>query len=615
MTEGKGSRGSPGEGRSPRVDPRAEPDSLPPPAEDVAHVKRPYPIPRERPPESDPYAPRHPTQKLPALIEERERESMKIPTAMRDSLPPVSSEAAAGLASLRHRLPQLQGQLADAHRLLAREQEERAEDADKIAQLVERVTEIESRLTAADMKVAELAHELEDARQIGQELRISEQVKEDANEVLRKQVGEMQLEAEAHARLQSQLVELQKEMAAARTVAEAAQAARKLESSELEKARVALEMTKGERDKHADEVAKLDGNLKQANMKAVAAAKQLETWKTESQRMMDQLRRDHEIAVAAQRADHAAALARAEKQAEERVAAATKVGEERAAVATKVADERAAAAVKELQERVDSVTRSAEQRVAAAKKELATGTATAKALADELVAAANKLAQDATRSGEEQVAALKKLNKESDERFERTNKQLADTVLELTTVRKDRDALRVEVEQSQGRVEQMKKTIEATSEMLSLASVSLEAAEQTEVEIARIREAAKERRRQVLEQALAARKTLQRASPPSPPSSSSSSSASSSSGGAKGSIAPEKPSDLPSVPKTLSFTSVVPPPPTPSRSATPPVPAMPPPLPAFGASSKDAPRPPGKTLEERLELQADDLLDDIPSKE
>src|SRR5580692_3509037 len=100
MTDGKGSRGSPGEGRPARFDPRAEPDSSPPPPDDVSPVKRPYSVPREsvKVSEPDPFAPRHPTQRLPALQDERESQKSLSP-GRGDSVNPPSAEAA-GLASL-----------------------------------------------------------------------------------------------------------------------------------------------------------------------------------------------------------------------------------------------------------------------------------------------------------------------------------------------------------------------------------------------------------------------------------------------------------------------------------------------------------------------------------
>jgi chromosome segregation ATPase len=193
--------------------------------------------------------------------------------------------------------------LADAQGQLAVEQQGRAEDADALAVMLERVANSER----AAEEAANLRVELEREREFVEELRVSVREKYEDCNTLRQRLAdaealavakELEDAAERHALTDRadlfarQLDEAQKQLELARATEEAAR-------TELARLSTELEDSRRERGSVEAELEKANAALKNANMKTFAANKQLESWKGESQRAMDESRREHQAALEA----------------------------------------------------------------------------------------------------------------------------------------------------------------------------------------------------------------------------------------------------------------------------------------------------------------------------
>jgi predicted nucleic acid-binding Zn-ribbon protein len=209
-----------------------------------------------------------------------------------------------GLAALRRQLAALQMHLAEAQGQLAQEQHGRAEDADALAVMLERVASSERAVAEA----ANLRLELEREREFVEELRVSVREKyedcnslrqrlADAESLIAKQIEEA---AERYALseraelLQRQLTDAQKQLELER----ASEAAGRTERAALS---TQLEDVRREQASLEAELQKANSAVKNANMRAFAANKQLDSWKSESQRMIEQSRLEHQISLDALR--------------------------------------------------------------------------------------------------------------------------------------------------------------------------------------------------------------------------------------------------------------------------------------------------------------------------
>jgi chromosome segregation ATPase len=193
--------------------------------------------------------------------------------------------------------------LADAQGQLAQEQQGRAEDADALAVILERVANSER----AAEEAANLRAELEREREFVEELRVSVREKYEDCNTLRQRLADAESLAvakgleeatERHALADRaelfarQLDEAQKQLELARASDEAGRTQLAVLSTQLEDSR-------RERGSVEAELERVNVALKNANMKAFAANKQLESWKVESQRAMDQNRLEHQASMEA----------------------------------------------------------------------------------------------------------------------------------------------------------------------------------------------------------------------------------------------------------------------------------------------------------------------------
>jgi chromosome segregation ATPase len=277
------------EGGRVRKDPRAEPSTLPPPPPDSAEAAHSSVIPS---------AP-----------------SPGVPRVSRDDTPAASVPGEVQ-AHFRHKLAALQSQLADVQRVLAEEQRERAEEADQLARMLKHVSMADTRLREAEERAEErlgaAARQLEEERDVSQQLGRSLTHKEEECVALRGQVLDVQQQLD-NAREQFAASEQQLGVTKERLIdvqANEGELKRQLldavgEIDALKTARAELVQVKSSLDASqrdaalkAQEVERTNTQLKQAQMKAFAAGKQLESWKVESQRAMEQLRKEHDDAVA-----------------------------------------------------------------------------------------------------------------------------------------------------------------------------------------------------------------------------------------------------------------------------------------------------------------------------
>jgi hypothetical protein len=312
------------ERRLARRDPRAEPESdLPPDGEerrtpppqrlDVTGVG-PHTLSVRTPPESVTRAAAVPRIESMPLVEEA-----GAPPARRSLEPshPLDAAGASGIAALRRQLATLQLQLSDTQVHRAREQEERAADAEELARVLVLLSTSES---TNQTLVAELDRE----RAFVEELRVSVREKyEDCNSLRQKlteaegllanaleRAADRNAVAERAERSAGEVADLSARLEATRASEEAARAeiaALTGQLGELRRAHQALEV----------ELAKANTNLKNVNMKAFAANKQLESWKSESQRTMEQTRIEQEAALSRMTEQHAKASEDLQRRAEE----------------------------------------------------------------------------------------------------------------------------------------------------------------------------------------------------------------------------------------------------------------------------------------------------------
>ena len=210
-------------GTQQRVDPRAEVPTIPPPA------------------------PAGPATERPLTKDAEDRDART---------------GASLVAQLRHEIASLQSQLADAQQKLAREQQGRAEDADKLAEMLARISNAEARARAAEgrveSEVAGVTHEAAVLRE-----RVTRQEDELIASSLEIEQGRRALDA------------AREDAAAARAEAAELRAAK----DDLAKKAAELEAAQKQLAEHTSAMTKAQANLRQAQMRAFTANRQLETWK------------------------------------------------------------------------------------------------------------------------------------------------------------------------------------------------------------------------------------------------------------------------------------------------------------------------------------------------
>jgi hypothetical protein len=244
-----------------------------------------------------------------------------------EGAPSFDVAGASGIAALRRQLATLQLQLSDAQSQLAREQDGRAADAEEVARVL-------SLLSKAEADNHALGEELRREQTFVEELRVSVREKYEDCNVLRGQLADAQslvakeLEEAANRgalveraeRAEHEGAELKVRLETLRASDESARAEVATISSQLRELQATHEALQAE-------LAKSNATLKNANMKAYAANKQLESWKSESQRTMEQTRIEQEAALAKMAAEHSMAADALRLRAEE--AGATALGLEK----------------------------------------------------------------------------------------------------------------------------------------------------------------------------------------------------------------------------------------------------------------------------------------------
>ena len=190
---------------------------------------------------------------------------------------------AGSVSQFRHKIAALQAQVADVQRLLADEQRERAEEADELARMLKA-------LALAERRLAE-------ERDVAQQLAQSLTQREEECITLRGHLQDAEQRLEDLASTKEQLVaarasegELKRQLLDSIAEVDALQSAK----TELTHAKKVRDETQKDAAEKAQEIERLGAQLKQAHMKAFTANKQLESWKVESQRAMDQLRKEYE---------------------------------------------------------------------------------------------------------------------------------------------------------------------------------------------------------------------------------------------------------------------------------------------------------------------------------
>ena len=291
---------------------------------------------------------------------------------------------ASGIAVLRRQLATLQLSLSDTQAQRAREQEERALDAEEIARVV-------SLLSSAEAENKTLLVDLERERAFVEELRVSVREKYEDCNVLRQRLADAEslvakeLEAaterqalrERAERAELEVADLNKQLEVSRASEESARgenATLSVQQNELRRVHEALEV----------ELAKTNATLKNANMKAFAASKQLESWRSESQRTMEQTRIEQEAALAKLTLEHAKGAEVLRQRADEATAAATALRTQLEGVTEKLslttksleALEEVERQVQGLREQAKSARRSTLDQVAQTRKWLMMGTQT-----------------------------------------------------------------------------------------------------------------------------------------------------------------------------------------------------------------------------------------------
>ncbi len=301
----KRARGDAGEDRRPvRRDPRAEPDTPTPSSADPrghgAEKSVRQDATRDRRPSPSHVPPSSMTRASAAHFQRASTADAPPSGPAPDSNASLGVAGAVGLASLRRQLATLQLQLADAQGQLAHEQQGRAEDADALAALLEKVASAERAVAeAADLRI-----ELEREREFVEELRASVREKYEDGNTLRQRLAEAQtlvargLEEAADRHALAERVELlERHHGETKKERDGARASEEAKTADLGALSTRLEESRRERESLDGELQKANVALKNANMKAFAANKQLESWKVESERTIEQFRVEHRIAV------------------------------------------------------------------------------------------------------------------------------------------------------------------------------------------------------------------------------------------------------------------------------------------------------------------------------
>jgi chromosome segregation ATPase len=222
---------------------------------------------------------------------------------------------------LRRQIAALSMQLSATRAELAEEQQGRANDADEIAKLLDRVA-------GEDAVVQTLRDDLARERAFVEELRVSVQEKYNDCSTLRQRLAdaesliakELDDAADRHAlvqraeRAEQDLAEVRKQLDVSRTSEDSAR-------SEIAKLGNQLEELRRVHAASEVELGKANQALKSANMKAFAANRQLESWKSESLRMIEQTRAEQGAVVANLTAEHARAVESVRREASEGSAA------------------------------------------------------------------------------------------------------------------------------------------------------------------------------------------------------------------------------------------------------------------------------------------------------
>ena len=298
------------ERRSTRRDPRAEPESARPRSLDGSIGKA--------PPESEMRTTAAARLSPPPTLDDFGAVSVPVPP---ESGPSVDAAAAAGAAALRRQIAALQKQLSATRAELAEEQEGRAADADEVARLLDRVA-------SEDAVVQALRDDLARERAFVEELRVSVQEKYNDCATLRQRLAdaesliakELEEAADRRAlavraeRAEQDLSDVRKQLDVSRASEDSARTEIASLSTQLEELRRAHTSAKAELDKAKE-------SLKTANMKAFAANRQLESWKSESLRTMEEMRSAQNAVVAGLTADHARAVEALRREAGEGSAA------------------------------------------------------------------------------------------------------------------------------------------------------------------------------------------------------------------------------------------------------------------------------------------------------
>lgn len=214
------------------------------------------------------------------------------PRIPRDSTPVASGVE--GVAQFRHKMAAMQSQLADVQRLLADEQRERAEEADQLARMLKHVATTERALAEERDVALQLGKSLTQREEdvVGLRGQVLDLEQRNANGT--EQVSALERELadvkEMLVELRANEGELKRQLLDAIAEHDGLKGAR----SELAKAQRALGESEREVVAKGQEIERLGAQLKQAHQKAFTANKQVETWKAESQRAVDNVRKEHE---------------------------------------------------------------------------------------------------------------------------------------------------------------------------------------------------------------------------------------------------------------------------------------------------------------------------------
>jgi hypothetical protein len=307
----KRARGDAIEERRPsRRDPRAEPESVRPKVLDARS---------KAPPESEMRTAAAARLSPPPTLEDFGEVAVPRPPESGLSLDPSS---AAGMAPLRRQIAGLQKKLSEARAELAEEQEGRANDAEEVSKLLDRIA-------SEDAVAQSLREDLERERTFVEELRVSVQEKyadcntlrqrlADAESLVAKELDEA---ADRHV-LTQRAEQAEHDLAEVRKQLDVSRASEEATRSEIATVSTQLEVLRRAYGTQEAELEKANQALKSANMKAFAANKQLESWKSESLRMIEQTRAEQSAVIANLTAEHARAIEALRREASEGSAAA-----------------------------------------------------------------------------------------------------------------------------------------------------------------------------------------------------------------------------------------------------------------------------------------------------